>query len=136
MNSSLSQADLDTLRQRLLDRRRELEEELKAQLHRSGLDRQGDASSASAYDEPHDRGDESVADEQTALAAAEAARDSRELEAIDAALARMASGSYGICIETGEEIERERLLANPSATRSLAGQTAWEKRTGQRPPSL
>lgn len=136
MSSPLSQSDLETLRHRLLVRRGELEAEIKTQLHATGLDRQGGASDASAYDEPHDRGDESVADEQTSLAAAQAARDSAELAAVNAALLRMDHGSYGICIETGEEIERDRLMANPAAARSLAGQIAWERRAAQHISSL
>lgn len=133
---SLSPADLATLRERLLTRRAALQAELRTQLHATGLDRQGDPSAPNAYSEPHDRGDESVADEETALAAAHANRESDEIAAIDAALARIDSGDYGICAETGEEIERDRLFANPTATRSLAGQTAYEKRHGLRTSSL
>lgn len=135
-SQSLSPADLATLRERLLVRRATLEAEMRSQLHASGLDRRGDAASPNAYEEPHDRGDESVADEQASLAAAAVTRDSDEIAAIDQALARMDAGEYGICAETGEEIERDRLLANPTATRSFAGQTAYEKRYGLRTPSL
>jgi len=136
MSAKLSASDLATLRERLLTRRAELEREMKLQLHASGLDRQGEADDADSRFEPRDRGDESVADEQTSLAAAQVTRDSDEIGAIDAALARMAEGSYGICAETGEVIERDRLFANPTAIRSLAGQAAWERRHGSRPPSL
>lgn len=135
-SQNLSPSDLATLRERLLARKAELEQDMRTQLHATGLDRQGGAATPNAYAEPHDRGDESVADEQTALAAAQITRDSDELAAIAAALTRMASGHYGVCLETGEVIERERLFANPTATRSFAGQTAYEKSHGQRTPSL
>lgn len=136
MSSPLSPSDLETLRQRLLSRRHELEADIKTQLHATGLDRQGAASDASAYDEPRDRGDESVADEQTSMAAAQAARGSTELAAVNAALIRIEDGTYGICLETGEAIERDRLFANPAAARSLAGQNAWERRAAQHISSL
>lgn len=38
-----------------------------------------------------------------------------ELNEVNAALQRIESGNFGICEESGEEIEPERLEANPSA---------------------
>ena len=38
------------------------------------------------------------------------------LAQIDAALERLHEGSYGYCLETGDEIGIRRLLANPTAT--------------------
>ena len=49
-------------------------------------------------------------------------RESHELQDIEAALARIGDGSYGICIECGEEIGRARLKADPTAKRCLACQ--------------
>jgi RNA polymerase-binding protein DksA len=40
-----------------------------------------------------------------------------ELRAIDAALARIESGTYGVCTNCGEEISPERLETLPYATR-------------------
>jgi len=42
--------------------------------------------------------------------------ETRVLEAIDAALARIESGTYGRCERCGKEIEEERLEAIPWAT--------------------
>lgn len=39
-----------------------------------------------------------------------------QLDQVDAALARIKSGTYGTCTECGGEIEKERLDANPSAS--------------------
>jgi RNA polymerase-binding protein DksA len=44
-------------------------------------------------------------------------RESHELQDIEAALARIGDGSYGICIECGGEIGRARLKADPTAKR-------------------
>tara|TARA_R110001599_G_scaffold328016_2_gene541205 strand:- start:236 stop:559 length:324 start_codon:yes stop_codon:yes gene_type:complete len=39
----------------------------------------------------------------------------QELKAIDAALARIKDGTYGICVECGEPISPERLAVVPTA---------------------
>lgn len=44
----------------------------------------------------------------------------RELAAIDAALNRVAAGTYGICLSCGEQIAPERLDAVPTAPRCRA----------------
>jgi RNA polymerase-binding protein DksA len=42
-------------------------------------------------------------------------RERQELQEIEAALARIRDGSYGICISCGGEISRARLIADPRA---------------------
>jgi RNA polymerase-binding transcription factor DksA len=44
-------------------------------------------------------------------------RESRELRDIEVALARLADGSYGTCIECDGEIGRARLKADPTLKR-------------------
>ena len=43
----------------------------------------------------------------------------RELRAIDAALKRIAAGTYGICIDCGAPIPEKRLVAVPTALRCV-----------------
>jgi RNA polymerase-binding protein DksA len=50
-------------------------------------------------------------------------RESHELQDIEAALARIGDGSYGICIDCGGEIGRTRLKADPRAKRCQACQS-------------
>ncbi len=50
------------------------------------------------------------------------------LRQIDAALARIAAGTYGFCEESGEEIGLERLLAMPTARLSVEAQSDLERR--------
>ena len=45
--------------------------------------------------------------------------ESRELQDIEVALARIADGSYGACIDCGGEIGRARLKADPTLKRCL-----------------
>lgn len=56
-------------------------------------------------------------------------RDMTELEAVDAALARIDLGSYGSCVDCGRGIEAARLATAPEAPRCFACQELAEKRT-------
>ena len=71
--------------------------------------------------------DDAVADAAAAMDVAMVIRESRELQDIEAALARIADGSYGICTDCGEEIDRARLKAYPAAVRCLACQENSER---------
>ena len=57
---------------------------------------------------------------------AELLRDQQELQAVKAALQRMADGSYGECVSCGKNIAAERLKANPAAARCIDCQTKAE----------
>ena len=46
---------------------------------------------------------------------------------IEAARARMADGSYGVCMQCGGDIPFERLQAQPTALRCIACQSEYEK---------
>ena len=75
-----------------------------------------------------DTGDKATADLISDVENAELSRDLQELRAIDSALARMADGSYGTCIDCGGEIELGRLRSEPTAKRCFACQSAHEKK--------
>ncbi len=55
------------------------------------------------------------------------ARETSELAAIDAALQRIATGTYGECTDCGTEIPAARLHAAPEAPRCVHCQEAAEK---------
>lgn len=55
-------------------------------------------------------------------------RQRKLISKIDAALERIADGSYGYCEETGEPISVRRLEARPIATLSIEAQEAHERR--------
>lgn len=55
-----------------------------------------------------------------AMAKAADARRAGELRRIDAALARLAQGEYGFCVECGEAIDPKRLEIDPAAPRCRA----------------
>ena len=74
-----------------------------------------------------DPGDESVQSLIQDLDQANASRDLSELRTLEAARARIDDGSYGICINCGQDIGFERLRANPGAERCIRCQTLFEK---------
>ena len=71
--------------------------------------------------------DQASADAQRDVAFALEERESADLVAIDAALQRIADGSYGLCVDCGVSIPTARLHANPTALRCVDCQTAQEK---------
>lgn len=78
-----------------------------------------------------DTGDDASADLLADLDQAEVARDVHELRDLEAALERLAGGSYGSCADCGGDIAFERLLAYPTARRCLDCQRVHEKTYAQ-----
>ena len=58
-------------------------------------------------------------------------RERKLLKKIEEAILRIDKKEYGYCLETGEEIGLERLLARPTATLSLEARQRREKRQKQ-----
>lgn len=83
----------------------------------------------------HDPGDESVATLIAELDRADLGRDLSELRALEAARARLAEGSYGVCVDCGGDIGYERLRVNLAALRDTRCQTQHEKVYGAVPAS-
>lgn len=74
-----------------------------------------------------DTGDESVAAMMTDLDLATVNRHVTELRDIEAALARLEDGSYGVCTDCGRDINVRRLEAYPTAQRCVECQGLYEK---------
>ena len=77
---------------------------------------------------PSDAGDRSEADRETDTTISMAQRHAVELEQIDAALARIANGSYGECEECDGDIGVSRLEVQPTARLCIACQERLEQR--------
>ncbi|MBS0374816.1 MAG: TraR/DksA family transcriptional regulator [Proteobacteria bacterium] len=88
-------------------------------------------------DQVRDAEDESVADLLVDLDLAEIDRELEELRSLEAALARLRAGRYGVCVECHEAIPAERLAAQPDAARCVRCQRQHERTHAHRPtPSL
>lgn len=126
MNTPIS----DTFGQQLREMRAAVLAQLKAQ--RGGQIGRAEAA-ANARETESD--DWAQADAERDLAFAMDERESAELVAIDAALQRVADGSYGLCTDCGQSIATARLHANPVAIRCVACQDKSEHASGTTKPA-
>ena len=131
MTATVTAAQRGVLAEELEKRRRALRAELTAKLNA-----QENPALIGLINRMEETDDWAVADLETALDVAEVSRDAGELAEVEAALTRVAEGSYGTCVECGEPIPHARLAANPSAARCIACQERLEAGTRRGPPTL
>lgn len=86
--------------------------------------------------EVRDVGDDSVLDLTESLVLARDLREAQALRAVNLALERIRAGTYGICVDCGEEIPVARLRVEPEAERCVACQQRWETLQEQTEASL
>jgi DnaK suppressor protein len=122
MTNRLEPRQMEILRQSLNDRAKQLREEIRQTLVKSDSEQHQQIA-----DSVHDLEDESFADLMVDVNLAEIDRDLEELRAIDAAMLRIADGSYGSCQECGLKIGFERLQATPFANRCFDCQSVHER---------
>ena len=79
----------------------------------------------SASREPGDRGSEDLYLDELNASRAESLR--AELAAVERAEARLAAGTYGLSVDSGDPIPDERLEAIPTAERTVAEQQRYER---------
>lgn len=115
----LTREQIQTLKQLLEERKRCLAAVIDAHLHIEGTL----GVPAAQLD-----ADDSTRAAETDFALVEIERETAEQTAVDQALERIETGTYGICVSCGEPIGFERLLAHPTALRCLACQSRVEKR--------
>lgn len=124
--SSLTKEQIEHFHQLLLEKRREIIGDVHSieseTLKKSRLDATGDLSSMPIH--MADMGTDNF-EQEFALDLMDSER--RLLEEINAALARINTGEYGICSGTGKTIPRTRLEANPWAKYCVEYATMLEK---------
>ena len=118
----LTDDELRELQILINERRKELTRDID-----QGVARARDDNFTAVGGEARDAGDEATASLVFDTDNAETRRDIEELQTLDAALRRMAEGTYGICIDCGDEIPFERLRVNPGAVRCVRCQSVYEK---------
>lgn len=128
MTTSIS----DTFGLQLRQMRTDLIAQLRAQ-------RGGKLGRAEVAPNQHDdqSGDRSQLDAERDVVMALDERETAQLNAIDAALQRIANGEYGICADCGVNIPSARLHASPATLRCVACQgVAEQAHGGQAHPSM
>ena len=100
------------------DRADELLSQERARIERAlaDLDRDGPLEATSQI-EPGDRDSENLYEDEVAQGRRETLLD--ELAAVERAEARLAAGSYGLSVESGDPIPDERLEVLPTAERTV-----------------
>jgi DnaK suppressor protein len=83
---------------------------------------------AANFPDPNDR---ATQEEEFSLELRTRDRERKLIRKIDEALMRVDGGSYGYCLETGEEIGIKRLEARPVATLTIEAQERRERRERQ-----
>jgi len=121
-NHDVTEARLSRLRATLERRRTQLKRRVAAE-RQAETEGHPDLTSGG-----HDRGDEAQADMQNDVSQALQTRERSEIQEIDAALARMDAGNYGICMDCSAEVGARRLDAYPAARRCRTCEEKHEHR--------
>jgi DnaK suppressor protein len=117
----LTESEQDALRAKLYARRDELRGEIASQLKT-----QDDPRLVGLRNRMEDTDDWAVADAMAAMDIASVSRVLTILADVEAALGRLADGSYGECIDCGAGIPYARLSAYPAAKRCVGCQEIAE----------
>lgn len=119
--NGLSESQMAALESTLKEREAELRAEVRGERADSASER--DRRSAR---EVQDRGDEANTEQWREANAAMIGHHEYEIQGIHAALSRLTSQTYGLCVDCGEPIGFERLKAWPLANRCVACQSKAE----------
>lgn len=117
----MNREQLEHFRQILLNWKRDLMEEVDRTVTHM-------KDEAANFPDPNDR---ATQEEEFSLELRTRDRERKLIRKIDEALKRIEDGSYGYCLETGEEIGIKRLEARPVATLSIEAQERRERRERQ-----
>jgi RNA polymerase-binding protein DksA len=117
----LSSAEITRFRDRLRTR----DQELRRAIH-AALVNNEDKTYAEVAGRVLDAGEESVADALADARILEMQKEAAEQADVVAALARISNGSYGVCVDCGDDIGVKRLEAYPTAKRCIRCQTHHE----------
>jgi RNA polymerase-binding protein DksA len=120
--SALTHKQTEELAVQLRGRHTQLLSEIREELARSS-----DPQYIDLAGQVNDLGDESVADMLADIGAAQVDHQVSEVRDIEAALARIKAGEYGVCVDCGEAVAVKRLQAWPSAKRCIQCQEQREK---------
>lgn len=123
--AELTSDELAELAGKLRSARAAIAAAVEARLHGHGLDRHDEAGLPRRAE---DTDDDAAAEAQRSMDIAQLSHTTAELADIDAALARVADGSYGWCADCAGPIGRPRLQVQPMAVRCAPCQGKHEKR--------
>jgi len=126
MLPSLTEEQLAELKKTLQQRFAELREEVRQELLRSDEEQYIELAGR-----VHDTGDASAADLLADVNLAVVDQHINAIREAEAALLRIARGTYGVCVDCGGDIDPKRLLTQPAAKRCLKCQALYERSYAQ-----
>ncbi|EIT85771.1 hypothetical protein A374_08049 [Fictibacillus macauensis ZFHKF-1] len=115
---SLTPSEQSNLKETLLDMKQKLETQISQREPKESLSES--TGEISSYDNHFGDIGSELNEREVAMAIDE--NQEETLQEVNEALQRMEKGTYGICIDTGEEISYERLKALPYAKRTVEAQ--------------
>lgn len=116
-NTSLTEKELDHFKEKLDQEKQETEAQI--QELKDSFDSLNNTSDDVQSSQDHHLADLGTKENRKATILKGIEKQKEKLEQIIVALDRMETGNYGICIDTGEPIQKERLEAIPYAIRSV-----------------
>lgn len=116
-NTYLSKKELQHFKQKLTEEKTKVEKEIKNL--ESNLTAMNRNFSGRKSSQDHHHGDIATLEQNRIRVLSAVERNREKLDQITVALDRIYTGNYGICIETGRPIQKNRLEAMPYALRSL-----------------
>jgi len=122
--SKVNVAQVRAIEQRLASREAELRSRVR-EANEALADRPGTGAG-----HVEDLGEEGEQRFRNGIEHVELQRDQEELTDIASTRERIADGSYGECVDCGQDIAPERLAAQPTASRCVICQGAYEKKYG------
>lgn len=116
-NSPFSEEELEHFKKKLLEEKKEAEKnikEAKESLEEINSDFDDEKSA-----QDHHHSDLATQEDSKLTYLTAIDKNQEKLDKITVALDRIGTGNYGICVETGQPIQKERLEAMPYAIRSV-----------------
>jgi DnaK suppressor protein len=113
-----SKNNLAAIKKQLLERKMELEQQL-IQLSRERI----------TDDQVQDPGDQALTSTMESLRSSLQSAETEEYRRTVRALDKLEDGSYGVCMDCGQNISDKRLKSYPDAARCLVCQEAYEERS-------
>ncbi|HCD52636.1 MAG TPA: hypothetical protein DEQ34_09325 [Balneolaceae bacterium] len=116
-STHLSEKEIQHFKERLLDEQTEAEQKIRTL--QESIDEIESKMDDNASGTAHHQGDLGSGEEIRETNYTLIEKQNEKLEKITAALGRIETGNYGICLTTGKPIQKERLEAIPYATQSV-----------------
>ncbi len=123
--SPLTKKEIDDLKQRLVDERKDLQAQFNELEQSTFATNQSDLTGEMGFDEEYADAGTATFERERDLSLVNNVRDL--MERIDKALAKIDEGTYGLCDRCGKPIEKLRLKALPYANLCLKDKQAEER---------